>query len=117
MPNMQRGESETNRVGLFLPIPSKISERSTPMSPCTAPMKTSLTRKVTASTFVLVLRNADFGGADLVICGNVPQGAGLSSSASLEVAVGQALQSLYQLPLSGVELALNGQEAENQFVG
>ncbi|AJJ03171.1 galactokinase [Yersinia pseudotuberculosis] len=65
----------------------------------------------------LQMRNADFGGADLVICGNVPQGAGLSSSASLEVAVGQALQSLYQLPLSGVELALNGQEAENQFVG
>ncbi|CFR15649.1 galactokinase [Yersinia frederiksenii] len=65
----------------------------------------------------LQLRNADFGGADMVISGNVPQGAGLSSSASLEVAVGQALQSLYQLPLSGVELALNGQEAENQFVG
>ena len=65
----------------------------------------------------LQLRHADFGGASLVISGNVPQGAGLSSSASLEVAVGQALQSLYQLPLSGVELALNGQEAENQFVG
>ncbi|CNI29463.1 galactokinase [Yersinia mollaretii] len=65
----------------------------------------------------LQLRDANFGGADLVISGNVPQGAGLSSSASLEVAVGQALQSLYQLPLSGVELALNGQEAENQFVG
>ncbi|CQD43471.1 galactokinase [Yersinia mollaretii] len=65
----------------------------------------------------LQLRDTNFGGADLVISGNVPQGAGLSSSASLEVAVGQALQSLYQLPLSGVELALNGQEAENQFVG
>lgn len=65
----------------------------------------------------LQLRHADFGGASLVISGNVPQGAGLSSSASLEVAVGQALQSLYQLPLSGIELALNGQEAENQFVG
>ncbi|WP_431223229.1 galactokinase [Serratia sp. L9] len=65
----------------------------------------------------LQTRNADFGGADLVISGNVPQGAGLSSSASLEVAVGQALQALYQLPLDGVALALNGQEAENQFVG
>ncbi|QPT14707.1 galactokinase [Serratia rubidaea] len=62
-------------------------------------------------------RNGKFGGADLVISGNVPQGAGLSSSASLEVAVGQALQTLYQLPLDGVALALNGQEAENQFVG
>ncbi|CAI0731846.1 galactokinase [Serratia entomophila] len=65
----------------------------------------------------LQIRNPDFGGADLVIAGNVPQGAGLSSSASLEVAVGQALQALYALPLDGVALALNGQEAENQFVG
>ncbi|HGM5493253.1 TPA: galactokinase [Serratia fonticola] len=65
----------------------------------------------------LQTRDANFGGADLVISGNVPQGAGLSSSASLEVAVGQVLQALYQLPLDGVALALNGQEAENQFVG
>ncbi|WP_370548305.1 galactokinase [Edwardsiella tarda] len=57
------------------------------------------------------------GGVDMVISGNVPQGAGLSSSAALEVAVGQALQALYQLPLDGVALALNGQEAENRFVG
>ncbi|MDU6409851.1 MAG: galactokinase [Yersiniaceae bacterium] len=62
-------------------------------------------------------RSPGFGGADLVISGNVPQGAGLSSSASLEVAVGQAMQALYNLPLDGVALALNGQEAENQFVG
>ncbi|WP_226102332.1 galactokinase [Dickeya oryzae] len=62
-------------------------------------------------------RSDAFGGADLVISGNVPQGAGLSSSASLEVAVGKAIQALYQLPLDNVALALNGQEAENQFVG
>ncbi|EIC82560.1 galactokinase [Serratia sp. M24T3] len=65
----------------------------------------------------LLLRNSEFSGADMVISGNVPQGAGLSSSASLEVAVGQALKSLYDLDIDGVQLALNGQEAENQFVG
>ncbi|MCO7252849.1 galactokinase [Dickeya oryzae] len=65
----------------------------------------------------LKTRSDAFGGADLVISGNVPQGAGLSSSASLEVAVGKAIQVLYQLPLDNVALALNGQEAENQFVG
>jgi len=65
----------------------------------------------------LQLRDNSFGGADLVISGNVPQGAGLSSSASLEVAVGKTFQHLYNLPLDGVQLALNGQEAENQFVG
>ena len=62
-------------------------------------------------------RNSHFGGADLVISGNVPQGAGLSSSASLEVAVGTVFQHLYHLPLDGAQIALNGQEAENQFVG
>ncbi|EPX2739603.1 TPA: galactokinase [Klebsiella aerogenes] len=62
-------------------------------------------------------RNNHFGGADLVISGNVPQGAGLSSSASLEVAVGTVFQQLYHLPLDGAQIALNGQEAENQFVG
>lgn len=65
----------------------------------------------------LQLRNKNFGGADLVVSGNVPQGAGLSSSASLEVAVGTVFKQLYHLPLDGVQIALNGQEAENQFVG
>lgn len=62
-------------------------------------------------------RDDSFGGADLVISGNVPQGAGLSSSAALEVAVGTVFQQLYHLPLDGAQIALNGQEAENQFVG
>nr|WP_024967476.1 galactokinase [Pantoea sp. IMH] len=62
-------------------------------------------------------RSKDFNGVDMVISGNVPQGAGLSSSASLEVAVGTVLQQLYHLPLEGADIAVNGQEAENQFVG
>lgn len=62
-------------------------------------------------------RNNHFAGLDMVIAGDVPQGAGLSSSASLEVAVGTVVQQMYHLPLDGAEIALNGQEAENQFVG
>ncbi|MEN5016266.1 galactokinase [Erwinia sp. Eh17-17] len=65
----------------------------------------------------LLKRAPDFGGVDMVIGGNVPQGAGLSSSASLEVAVGTVFQHLYELPLDGAAIAVNGQEAENQFVG
>ena len=58
------------------------------------------------------------GGANLVIGGDVPQGAGLSSSASLEVAVGQTFKDLYDLDtLSGVDIALLAQRAENEFVG
>lgn len=65
----------------------------------------------------LVLRGCKFGGANIVVSGNVPQGAGLSSSAALEVVIGQTFKSLYQLDISQQELALNAQEAENKFVG
>lgn len=56
-------------------------------------------------------------GADLVISGDVPQGAGLSSSASLEVTVGTALAALNGLEIDGKTIALAGQKAENDFVG
>ena len=56
-------------------------------------------------------------GANLVITGDVPQGAGLSSSASLEVANGLALCHLSGISIPGSELALAGQSAENDFVG
>lgn len=56
-------------------------------------------------------------GADVVISGNVPLSAGLSSSASLEVGVGKFCQQLGNLPLTNTDIALIGQKAENQFVG
>jgi len=59
----------------------------------------------------------EFSGMNLMITGNVPQGAGLSSSASLEIAILKAVASLYRLPISGVDAALIGQRAENEFVG
>ncbi len=65
----------------------------------------------------LLKRGFQFTGADLVISGNVPQGAGLSSSAALEVAIGQTFKALYQLDISQQDIALIGQQAENEFVG
>jgi galactokinase len=56
-------------------------------------------------------------GADMAISGNVPQGAGLSSSASLEVATGQFFKSLNGLAIDPTGLAQIGQRAENRFVG
>ncbi|HMV76968.1 MAG TPA: galactokinase [Leptospiraceae bacterium] len=56
-------------------------------------------------------------GFDLVVDGNVPQGAGLSSSASLEVCVGYALSSVFHLPVSRTEIAVFAQRAENNFTG
>ena len=61
--------------------------------------------------------NSDFGGVNLAITGNVPQGAGLSSSASFEMAILKTIVDLYQLDLDGVAAALLGQRAENEFVG
>ncbi|MGJ8693352.1 MAG: galactokinase [Thalassotalea sp.] len=65
----------------------------------------------------LQLRGYEFNGADIAVSGNVPQGAGLSSSAALEVVIGQTFKELYNLDISQQDIALNGQEAENQFVG
>jgi galactokinase len=66
----------------------------------------------------LLAHGAALRGADLAISGDVPQGAGLSSSASLEVAVIQAFKTLHRLDdLDPTRMAVIAQEAENQFVG
>ncbi|MBT2450565.1 galactokinase [Streptomyces sp. ISL-43] len=57
------------------------------------------------------------GGADLHFDSTVPTGAGLSSSAALECAVAVAYDGLYELGLTGPELARIAQRAENGFAG
>ena len=57
------------------------------------------------------------GGLDIMVDGRVPIGAGLSSSAALECAVGLAARDLYRLQLSAADLATVAQRAENEFVG
>lgn len=67
---------------------------------------------------VLVKRGLPMRGLDLAISGNVPQGAGLSSSASLSVAVGRVFATLPGFEgLSPIDIALIAQQAENDFVG
>ncbi len=53
----------------------------------------------------------------ITFTGNIPQGSGLSSSAALEIAIGFAIQQLFELDLSGPDLAKAGQEAEHEYVG
>jgi galactokinase len=69
----------------------------------------------------VALRLAGFdlpNGFNLSITSNVPLGAGVSSSAALEVAVLRAVREAYQFDdLSDVQLAQIGQSAENDFVG
>jgi galactokinase len=56
-------------------------------------------------------------GANVYICGEVPLGAGLSSSAAIEVATGFALLDVAQCPIEPTRLAQQCQKAENEFVG
>lgn len=65
----------------------------------------------------LLARGHSLSGVDLAVSGNVPQGAGLSSSAALEVVIGQTFKELFNLAISQADIALNGQQAENEFVG
>ncbi len=68
---------------------------------------------------IKVMQDAGYAlrGANIAIAGNVPQGAGLSSSASLEVAVGQAFTALCGLDLDATNIASLAQQAECDFVG
>ena len=56
-------------------------------------------------------------GANVLICGDVPIGAGLSSSAAIEVATGLALLANSGLEMNRVELAKLCRKAENEYVG
>ncbi len=56
-------------------------------------------------------------GLDLMICGNIPNGSGLSSSAALEVLTGLILKDMYGFDVSMTDIALIGQYAENNFNG
>jgi galactokinase len=76
---------------------------------------------------MLVRSGKKLGGANLLVDGNVPQSAGLSSSASIEVAVGYALLDLAEQAndpmktdrptIDRTNLALLCQQAEYEFVG
>ncbi|MBW9158511.1 galactokinase [Clostridium tagluense] len=56
-------------------------------------------------------------GFDILFYGNIPNGAGLSSSASIEVVTGVVLKDLYNFPIHMIDIAKLSKEAENQFIG
>jgi galactokinase len=67
---------------------------------------------------LMIAQGYDVPGADIAIWGNVPQGAGLSSSASLENATGLAWAALAgKSDIDLTQLALLGQRTEHEFAG
>ncbi|MGI6081794.1 MAG: galactokinase [Limnochordia bacterium] len=67
--------------------------------------------------FVLQNEGYELGGLDLAVTGNIPQGAGLSSSAALEIATADMATALFDLKIEPVDTARLAQKAENEFVG
>ena len=65
----------------------------------------------------LIKLGLHLSGCDILFDGNIPKGAGLSSSASIEMVTAMALQKNDNLDLSLLELTQLAQRAENQFVG
>lgn len=65
----------------------------------------------------LQLNQYTFSGFDLAFIGEIPQGAGLSSSAALECATTHGISRLFHLNIQKLDIALLSQAAENQFVG
>ena len=68
-------------------------------------------------TWALAERGVRLRGFDMVVASDVPMGKGLSSSASLEVALARALRHAFCLALTDVELASIAHHAETAFVG
>ena len=66
---------------------------------------------------VMRFLGADFGGMDIFFHGDLPNGAGLSSSASIELAMAVAINELYQCGFSMLQLVQAAKRAENDYVG
>lgn len=62
-------------------------------------------------------RGLKLQGFDAVLLGDVPRGSGLSSSAALELAAARAFSEVSGFPWDPVDMAVVGQEAENNWVG
>lgn len=56
-------------------------------------------------------------GFDILVSGDIPNGAGLSSSASLEIVIGIMLKNEFNLDISTLDMVKLGKKAENEFIG
>ena len=65
----------------------------------------------------LLQEDHTISGLDMLFYGNLPIGAGLSSSASIEVLMMFAIKELFGLTISNTDIALLGKKVENEFIG
>ncbi len=79
--------------------------------------KEGWTSYMTGVIYFLQQRGCNVQGVDVLIDGNVPVGAGMSSSAALCSAFGFALNELFRFGLNRMDLVYIGQKTEHDFVG
>ena len=60
---------------------------------------------------------SDLQGIDVVVYGNIPTGSGLSSSASLEMLIGEILNTIFDLNISREDMSVIGMKVENNHLG
>ncbi len=66
---------------------------------------------------MLINAGCSVKGVDLTMTGDIPIGAGLSSSAAAEVSAGFAVKELFSFTIDGIKLALLAQKSEHEFLG
>ena len=112
------GPADTPHIDVMAADINAANDRFSSVSPMKDSVPIEWTRHVRGVAAVLVDAGFTLGGAKIAISGNVPQGAGLSSSASLGVALGLAFKTQFGLvALAPVQIALAAQKAENEHVG
>jgi galactokinase len=65
----------------------------------------------------IISQGKPVSGLDMLFSGNLPVGAGLSSSASIEVLMAYALDQLFQLDIARLDIATLSRKVENEFIG
>lgn len=112
--NVAAGRRDDNIISLYA---KEFNESFESAITAIHPIKDSWTNYVLGVVDQLVKRNLPVGGFNMVVSGDVPVGAGLSSSAAIECAVCMALNELFGLQLSRFEIVKICQVAEHTYPG
>ncbi len=106
--------NDTSRIRLYA---GDLDEAFETVLPVIEPSKVSWTNYILGVVAQFQEKGMKIGGFDCVFGGNLPIGAGLSSSAALESGIGLGLAKIFRLEVDRKTLALMGQKAEHTYVG
>lgn len=111
------GRSPENAAALVAADMQEETKLALPVSPDSARNAPLWAKYVAGVVAKLAERGHASGGFNARICGDIPLGAGLSSSAALEVSTAMALAKVFSFTIPKKEIAFLCQAAENEFTG